>query len=169
LDLDIGLDTEVLHAPVLALEPECIAGLGDLVAVDEFVAAVDADDTAPGAHADDRADPLSLDAGVDDVAVGAGDLIGHEGHWPARCVLRIGDHPVVAAGGVPADDPIGEALGHERTRVPTPIEPDIGDDAFAAHRLTQVAVQLSPPRGGHIGNVDVADASLRLLGHVLPP
>src|SRR5699024_12094065 len=103
------------------------------------------------------------------VAVGAGELIGHEGHRSARCILRIGDHPVVAADGVPADDPIGEALGHERTRVPTPIEPDIGDDAFAAHRLTQVAVPLRPTRGGHIGNVDVADASFRLLGHVLPP
>src|SRR5699024_10047968 len=68
LDLDIGLDAEVLHTPVLALEPERIAGLGHLGAVDEFVAAVDADHTAPGAHADDRADPLGLDAGVDDVA-----------------------------------------------------------------------------------------------------
>src|SRR5699024_5621490 len=105
LDLDIGLDAEILHTPVLALEPERIAGLSHLGAVDEFVAAVDADHTAPGAHADDRADPLGLDAGVDDVAVGTGELIGHEDHWPARRVLRIGDHPVVAAGAVPADDP----------------------------------------------------------------
>src|SRR5699024_8578242 len=150
----IGLDTEVLHAPVLALEPECIAGLGDLGAVDEFVAAVDADDTAPGAHADDRADPLGLDAGVDDVAVGAGDLSGGVAHSPARCGVRSGDRPVVAAGGAPAADPIGAALGHDRTRVPPPSEPGIGDDALAAARLTQVAVQLCPARGGHIGNVD---------------
>src|SRR5699024_11524682 len=75
LDLDIRLDTEVLHPPVLALEPESIAGLGHLGAVDEFVAAVDADHTAPGAPADDPADRPGLGPAADVLAVGGGGVI----------------------------------------------------------------------------------------------
>lgn len=75
-DLDVRVDAVVLDVPAVALQPEGVLGLGDERAVDQPVAAVDADDAAPGAGADDGADAERLDRRVDDVAVGAGELVG---------------------------------------------------------------------------------------------
>src|SRR5699024_9174664 len=51
--LDVRLHSVVLDRPVLALEPAGVLRLGDAGAVDQVVAAVDADHAAPGAGADD--------------------------------------------------------------------------------------------------------------------
>src|SRR5690348_184256 len=55
-DFDVGVDAVVLDVPAVAFEPHGVLRLGDARAVDEVVAAVDADDAAPGAGADDGAD-----------------------------------------------------------------------------------------------------------------
>src|SRR5699024_2688765 len=123
-------------------DPEGIARLRHAGTVDEVIAAVDADDSAPRADTDDRADALGLHTRVDDVAVGTGELIGHEDHGSARSILGVTAHLVVAAGLIPGHDRIGEAFGHQGTRVPAAVEPHIGDDTLAAHGLPQIPVQL---------------------------
>src|SRR5699024_10978738 len=67
--LDVRLHAVVLDLPVLALEPAGVLRLGDAGAVDEVVAAVDADHAAPGAGADDWPDLEGAGDGVHDVAV----------------------------------------------------------------------------------------------------
>ena len=54
------------------------------------VARPDADDAAPGARADQRADAHQLEAVREDVAVGAGVLVGQRHHRPGRRLRRVG-------------------------------------------------------------------------------
>src|SRR5690606_7671441 len=135
---------------------------------DQAVAAVDADDAAPGAGADHRADAEGLDRRVDDVPVGAGELVGDGDHGAARRVPRVGLGPY-AAGHVPADDPPGQLLHHQLGGVSAAVLPHVHDQALAGHLDAQVAVDLRPAGGLHVGDVDVAEAAAGLLVHVGPP
>src|SRR5699024_893849 len=66
---DVRIHPVVLHAPAFPGDPGGISRLGHRGAVDQVVAAVDADPPAPGAHPDHWAHPECLRGGVDDVAV----------------------------------------------------------------------------------------------------
>src|SRR6185369_13951252 len=143
VDLDVGIDAVVLYAPAGALEPQRVPRLGHGRAVDQRVAPVDADHATPGASADDRADAVEREAGGDDVAVGAGVLVGHRDDRAARRVRGIG-HRRVAPRVVPALDRTGELLQHQLGGVAAVVVPDVDDQALPGDLEDEVAVQLRP-------------------------
>ncbi|OFA59558.1 hypothetical protein BEN35_02095 [Streptomyces fradiae] len=166
--LDVRIDAVVLHAPAVTLHPGGVLGLGDARAVHQVVTAVDADDAAPGAGADDRADAQRLDRGVDDVAVGAGELVRDRDDGPARRVLRIAERPH-AAREVPADDAAGQLLHDELRGVPAAVLPDVHDQPVPRHLHPQVAVELRPAGAHHVRHVEIAEPAAGRLVHMGAP
>jgi hypothetical protein len=79
----------VLDAPAGVGEPERELGLRGLGAVGETVARVDADDAAPRAHADQRAEAVELEAVAEDVAVAACELVRQRDHRAADRLFRV--------------------------------------------------------------------------------
>src|SRR5690606_40329260 len=104
---------------------------------------------APGAHAHDRADPERLGGGVDDVAVGAGVLVGHQHDGAAGCLVRVGAGLGVVPPHPPADDLRGQPRDHELAGVTAAVVAHVGDEALGADRVPQVAVQLRPAVAHH--------------------
>src|SRR5699024_6032116 len=115
------------HAPAFPGDPGGISRLGHRGAVDQVVAAVDADHPAPGAHPDHWAHPECLRGGVDDVAVGTGVLIGHQHHRAARRVTGIGGGQILVPAGAPGHHTCGEFADHQLGGVSATVVTDIGD------------------------------------------
>jgi hypothetical protein len=74
----------VLDTPPDIGEPERVLGLGRHAVVDEHVAHVDPDDASPGPLTDDGTELLDLEDVAEDVAVGAGELVGEANEGARR-------------------------------------------------------------------------------------
>src|SRR5579864_5515046 len=90
VDLDFRIGAVILDGETDVREPERKLRLRRFAAVDELVPRVDADDAAPGTHAEQRPDLHQLEAVREDVAVGARVLVRQRDHRAGRRLHRIG-------------------------------------------------------------------------------
>jgi hypothetical protein len=132
VDLDIGIRAVVLHAPPDIGEPEGVFRLGGEAPVDQGVAGRNSDHATPGSLPHHGAEAEQLEAVGEDVAIGAGVLVGDGHQRPGRGVGRVGLRFAPAADVVP-DAPPGELLQHELADVPASVEPDVDDEGVAFH------------------------------------
>ena len=164
VDVDIGIGAVVLHRPADVREPERELGLSHRGAVDQRMARIDADHAAPGALADERADLHQLEAVREDVAVGAGVLVGERDQRAEGGVGRVG------VGLFPPREVVADALARELLEqelrdVTAAVVAHVDDHGVALALNDEVAMELGEARRHHVGQVQVADAALRLLVH----
>src|SRR5205807_9599957 len=126
----VRVDAVVLHAPAVGLERDRVPRHGDAGAVDQALVAFDADHAAPGAGADDRAQAEHLDRRRYDVAVGAGELVGHRDERAAPGLLGVGLRGQPAAH-APGDDAPGQLLHDQLGDVPAAVPAHVEDQAVA--------------------------------------
>lgn len=65
--------------------------------------------------------------------------------------------------------PPGQALDHQLAGVPAAVVADVHDQSFTLCRLLEIAMQLSPTGGHHVGDVQVAEPPLAMCLHMGQP
>ena len=102
------------------------------------------------------ADAQPLDRRGDDVAVGAGQLVGQRDDRAARRVVGVGARLPVARGG-PSRSPCAPASPPPAATCARRVAAHVEDQPVAGGLPAQVTVQLRPAGGHHVGHVQVAE------------
>src|SRR5512141_2494447 len=163
VDDDIGLDADALDDPALALRAvRGELGLVERAAVEERQGAADADDAAPGALADERAELEGLEPVGEDVPVGGRELVAETdlGAEEGRAGVGAGD---LVPGHLDHDHLPDEPVDDHRRDVAAAVAADVDDQGFLAQLGIEMLDELVEAVDAHVRDVDVADLAARGL------
>ena len=160
IDFDIGCDAVIFDFPLAVRGPESAAGRRNHTPVHQvLLRAEEADQSAPRALPDQRADVELAEVERHGIAARAGVFVNDHGFRPGNQAHRPGGVLAIARGAVieEAALKVGEdVIGHGAA----PVEALVHHRAFPARLREEIAIEESVAAGRGIGKINVGEAAV---------